>query len=63
MRQVLADSALAREQVMLDRLCAAVTAFYENPQNVQAYEAWKKNKEATKNEDHRNYGPDSGKPE
>lgn len=48
---------------MLDRLCVAVTAFYENPQNVQAYEAWKKNKEATKNENNRNYGTDSGKPE
>ncbi len=48
---------------MLDRLCAAVTAFYENPKNVQVYEAWKKNKEATKNEDHCNYGSDSGKPE
>lgn len=48
---------------MLDRLCAAVKAFYENPQNAQAYEAWKKNKEANQNENHNHNGPDSGKPE
>ena len=38
---------------MLDRLSAAVNAFYENPQNMQAYLAWKKNKEAKQNENHR----------
>ncbi len=26
---------------MLDRLCAAVKVFYENPKNLKAYEAWK----------------------
>ena len=46
MRPTLADTALARENLMLDRLSAAVNAFYENPQNMQAYLAWKKNKEA-----------------
>lgn len=46
MRQELAETALAREAFMLDRLCAAVKAFYEDPNNVKAYEAWKKNKEA-----------------
>ena len=61
MRQELAETALAREAFMLDRLCAAVKAFYEDPNNVKAYEAWKKNKEATKNENNRNYGTDSGK--
>ena len=63
MRPTLADTALARENLMLDRLSAAVNAFYENPQNMQAYLAWKKNKEAKQNENHRNNGTDSGKPE
>jgi hypothetical protein len=63
MRPTLADTALARENLMLDRLSAAVNAFYENPQNMQAYLAWKKNKEAKQNENHRNNGADSGKPE
>ena len=61
MRQELAETALARENLMLDRLCTAVKAFYENPQNMQAYLAWKKNKEATNNENHNNYGPDCEK--
>jgi hypothetical protein len=63
MRPTLAETALARENLMLDRLSAAVNAFYENPQNMQAYLAWKKNKEAKQNENHRNNGTDSGKPE
>lgn len=42
---------------MLDRLCAAVNAFYDKPENQRAYEAWKKNKEA-KHENHDNYGSD-----
>ena len=61
MRQALADSALAREDVMLDRLCAAAKEFYENPLNQQAFLAWKKNKEA-QYEDHDYHGPDPGKP-
>lgn len=63
MRQELAETALARENLMLDRLCAAVNAFYENPQNVQAYLAWKKNKEAQQNENHNHDGPYPGKSE
>lgn len=57
MRQALADSALAREDVMLDRLCVAAKEFYENPFNQQAFLAWKKNKEA-QYEDHDHDGPD-----
>lgn len=45
MSQELAETALARENFMLDRLCAAVKEFYEKPENIKAYEAWKKNKE------------------
>lgn len=52
--------ALAREQVTLDRLCAAAKAFYENPDNVKAYEAWKK--EANKNENYGNHGLDRRQP-
>jgi hypothetical protein len=44
MRPTLADTALARENLMLDRLSAAVNAFYEDPQNMQAYLAWRQNK-------------------
>lgn len=62
MRQELAETALARENLLLDRLCAAVNAFYENPENMKAYLAWKKNKEALKNENHDNDGPDRRKP-
>lgn len=62
MRRDTHESALAREQVMLDRLCAAVKTFYENPKNKQAYEAWKQNKEANYESDN-NYGRyDPGKP-
>ena len=61
MRQELADTALAREAFMLDRLCAAVKAFYEDPNNVKAYEAWKKNKEA-QYENHCHDGLDQRKP-
>lgn len=63
MRQELAETALARENLMLDRLCATVNAFYENPQNMQAYLAWKKNKEAKQNENHTHNGPDRGESE
>ncbi len=56
MRQELHETALARETLMLDQLCAAAKAFYEKPENMQAYLAWKKNKEANQNENHDNYG-------
>ena len=42
----LQETAQAREQVMLDRLCEAVKAFYEDPKNKKAYLAYK---EAQKN--------------
>lgn len=35
----------AKERVMLERLLASATAFYKNHENLQAFEAWKKNKE------------------
>lgn len=56
MRQELHETALARETLMLDQLCAAAKAFYEKPENMQVYLAWKKNKEANQNENHDNYG-------
>ena len=36
----------AKERVMLERLLDNAKAFYRNPENLQAFEAWKKNKEA-----------------
>lgn len=39
----------AREQVMLTRLLANAKSFYQNPKNIQAFEAWQKQKEATNN--------------
>lgn len=35
----------AKERVMLERLLVSATAFYKNHENLQAFEAWKKNKE------------------
>lgn len=35
----------AKERVMLERLTDTAKAFYKNPKNLQAFEAWKKNKE------------------
>lgn len=35
----------AKERVMLERLLDNAKAFYRNPENLQAFEAWKKNKE------------------
>lgn len=62
MRREIHDTALAREQVMLDLLCAEVKRFYESPLNRQAYEAWKKKQEANYATDN-NYGRlDRGKP-
>lgn len=37
----LQETAQARERVMLDRLCEAVKAFYEDPNNKEAYLAYK----------------------
>lgn len=56
MRQKLAKTALARENLMLDCLCTAVEEFYSKKENIQAYEAWKKNKEATQNGNHNKNG-------
>lgn len=62
MRQELHETALARESLMLDQLCVAAKAFYEKTENMQAYLAWKKNKEANQNENYNHNGPDSGQP-
>lgn len=35
----------AKERVMLERLLDNAKAFYRNPENLQAFEVWKKNKE------------------
>lgn len=61
MRRIVAESALARENLMLDCLCTAVKHFYENPNNRKAYEAWKSKQEVFKNEhNHDNHGGDEG---
>lgn len=35
----------AKERVMLERLLANAKAFFQNPENLKAFEAWKQNKE------------------
>lgn len=45
----LANPSFAREQTMLTRLLTAAKCFYQNPKNIQAFEAWQKQKEATNN--------------
>lgn len=35
----------AKERVMLERLLANAKAFFQNPDNRKAFEAWKQNKE------------------
>lgn len=35
----------AEERVMLERLLANAKAFFQNPENLKAFEAWKQNKE------------------
>ena len=35
----------AKERVMLERLLANAKAFFQNPENRKAFEAWKQNKE------------------
>lgn len=37
-----------KEQIMLERLCAEVKSFYQDPKNIEAFEAWQK--ERTNNE-------------
>lgn len=39
----------AAERVMLERVLDKTKAFYKNPQNIQAFIAWKKNKEEIPN--------------
>ena len=60
MNQGLVETALAREDLMLDCLCTAVKEFYSNNENIQAYEAWKKNKEDN-HENNNNNGFNTGK--
>lgn len=61
MRRETHESAQVKEQIMLDRLCAAVKEFYENPKNVEAYQAWKHKKEAKRYDaNHTDLGPDTG---
>lgn len=62
MHQKIAEINLARENLMLDRLCAEVKAFYEKPENVKAFKAWKKNKEDN-HENNNNNGLNRGKSE
>lgn len=35
----------AKERVMMERVLDNAKAFYQNPENLKAFEAWKKNKE------------------
>lgn len=35
----------AKERVMLERLLDSAKAFYQNPEHLKAFEAWKQNKE------------------
>ena len=41
----LIDAEGAKEKVMLERILDNAITFYKNPKNVQAFEAWLKNKE------------------
>ena len=41
----LKDASSASERVMIERVFDKAVAFYKNPENIQAFEAWKKNKE------------------
>ena len=38
------------ELVLIERLVAKAYAFYRDPKNEQAFQAWKKNKEALNND-------------
>ena len=40
----------AKEYVMLERILDKAHSFYKNPENVKAFEAWKKNKEDLHND-------------
>jgi len=48
--KIVADESYAKEQVMLGRLNSTAQIFYKNSDNLQAFKAWKKNKEANHNE-------------
>ena len=49
------DPEVAKERVMMERLLDKAKDFYKDPKNLQAYQAWKKNKEELKNgTDHSN---------
>ena len=41
----IADPERSKERVMLDRLLGGVKSFFNNPANLQAFEAWRNNKE------------------
>ena len=60
MRPTLADTALARENLMLDRLSAAVNAFMKIHKICKPIWLGRKTEEAKQNENHRNNGADSG---
>ena len=38
------DLSPARERIMCDRILKNATGFYDDPENVRAFEAWKENK-------------------
>ena len=43
----LADVSRAQELVMMERIFDKAIAFYKDPKNLQAFQAWQKNKEET----------------
>ena len=61
MRREIHETALAREQIMLDRLSAVLKEFYDNPLNKEAFAAWKQNKEAKNETNHYHGRLDTGK--
>ena len=46
--EVTPDLSSARERVMLERLFDKAIGFYKDPNNLQAFKAWQKNKEELK---------------
>ncbi|WP_304584277.1 hypothetical protein [Acutalibacter muris] len=50
------------ERRALEGLLDAANAFYENPANKQAFEAWKNSEEAKQYADHLNNRPDGREP-
>ena len=57
------DLPAAEEKIMIQSLLAWIREFYKNPENEKAYEEWKKNKEANKNDstNYNNYTLNRGK--